>query len=385
MADFKKLKDGQGNSYNVKDETARTNLSSHTSNTSNPHSVTKSQVGLGNCDNTSDLNKPVSTATQTALGLKIDKSSIKTSTPENPSNDDVPSIKYLEDTFAKITEFYETLGCGYALLADNLDTKLTINDQLAYIQRTTAGGEEVANTCKVHSIIGGSLGWNQLVQNGNFTDTSGWNVSTITSFTVANNKGTVVWTPVYSNNGLEKSNFVYNKDHVYFITCTVKNLSSDSRSFYIGQSYGERLRTGSLATNATIISSGIIKVTTVEGNGYNTFRLGADSTLNIEYSAEFSNAMLVDLTACFGSTIADYIYSLETATTGSGVACFKRYFPKDYYPYKAIGGFEHVKISGKRYTGFNQWDEQTQSGYYDISTGQRVTSAQHIMVYPNTA
>lgn len=45
-------------------------LTSHTSNTSNPHSVTKSQVGLGNCDNTSDANKPISTATQTALDAK---------------------------------------------------------------------------------------------------------------------------------------------------------------------------------------------------------------------------------------------------------------------------------------------------------------------------
>ena len=32
--------------------------------------VTKTHVGLGNCDNTSDANKPVSTATQTALNLK---------------------------------------------------------------------------------------------------------------------------------------------------------------------------------------------------------------------------------------------------------------------------------------------------------------------------
>lgn len=39
-------------------------------NTSNPHSVTKAQVGLSNVDNTSDLNKVVSTATQTALDLK---------------------------------------------------------------------------------------------------------------------------------------------------------------------------------------------------------------------------------------------------------------------------------------------------------------------------
>ncbi len=50
--------------------TANSSLSSHTSNVANPHSVTKSQVGLGNCDNTSDANKPVSTATQTALDAK---------------------------------------------------------------------------------------------------------------------------------------------------------------------------------------------------------------------------------------------------------------------------------------------------------------------------
>lgn len=47
-----------------------TTLTTHTANTSNPHSVTKTQVGLGNVDNTSDANKPVSTATQTALDAK---------------------------------------------------------------------------------------------------------------------------------------------------------------------------------------------------------------------------------------------------------------------------------------------------------------------------
>ena len=45
-------------------------VSSHIANTSNPHSVTKTQVGLGNCDNTADADKPVSTATQTALDAK---------------------------------------------------------------------------------------------------------------------------------------------------------------------------------------------------------------------------------------------------------------------------------------------------------------------------
>lgn len=48
-------------------------LTAHTSNKSNPHAVTKAQVGLGNVDNTSDANKPVSTAQQTALDKKVDK------------------------------------------------------------------------------------------------------------------------------------------------------------------------------------------------------------------------------------------------------------------------------------------------------------------------
>lgn len=45
-------------------------VTAHTGNTSNPHGVTKSQVGLGNVDNTSDVNKPVSIAAQNALNLK---------------------------------------------------------------------------------------------------------------------------------------------------------------------------------------------------------------------------------------------------------------------------------------------------------------------------
>lgn len=54
------------------DELAQ-NLETHISDKNNPHEVTKAQVGLGNCDNTSDLDKPISTATQTALDGKVNK------------------------------------------------------------------------------------------------------------------------------------------------------------------------------------------------------------------------------------------------------------------------------------------------------------------------
>ena len=49
------------------DTTLTNNLAAHVANVTNPHSVTKAQVGLGNVDNTTDLGKPISTATQTAL------------------------------------------------------------------------------------------------------------------------------------------------------------------------------------------------------------------------------------------------------------------------------------------------------------------------------
>lgn len=42
----------------------------HIDSLSNPHAVTKSQIGLGNVDNTSDANKPVSTPQATALAPK---------------------------------------------------------------------------------------------------------------------------------------------------------------------------------------------------------------------------------------------------------------------------------------------------------------------------
>lgn len=42
-------------------------LDNHLSDKTNPHEVTKNQIGLGNVDNTSDLDKPLSSATSNAL------------------------------------------------------------------------------------------------------------------------------------------------------------------------------------------------------------------------------------------------------------------------------------------------------------------------------
>lgn len=47
-------------------------ITAHVNDNGNPHNVTKDQVGLGNVDNTSDVDKPISNAVQAALLAKQD-------------------------------------------------------------------------------------------------------------------------------------------------------------------------------------------------------------------------------------------------------------------------------------------------------------------------
>lgn len=64
-------------------DAAESSLSGHIAATNNPHSVTAAQVGLGNVDNTSDANKPVSTAQQSALDGKQIKDVVSATAPSH--------------------------------------------------------------------------------------------------------------------------------------------------------------------------------------------------------------------------------------------------------------------------------------------------------------
>lgn len=75
---------------------AQASITQHTSDTSNPHGVTKAQVGLGNVDNTSDVNKPISTATQNALDSKVDKVSGKGLSTNDYTTDEKTKLAGIE-------------------------------------------------------------------------------------------------------------------------------------------------------------------------------------------------------------------------------------------------------------------------------------------------
>ena len=106
-------------------------------------------------------------------------------------------------------------------------------------------------------------------------------------------------------------------------------------------------------------------------------------------SVQVKTIMVIDLTQMFGSTIADYIYSLEQATAGAGVAWFKKLFPKPYYAYNA-GELMSVNASSHDMVGFNAWDEEWENGWWNYQTGVFTASSSYfackskIAVFPNT-
>ena len=100
----------------------------------NPHGTTKAHVGLGNADNTSDLSKPVSTATQAALDLKVNKSDTYVKTVNTQSGDVVLTKASISlgnvDNTSDLNKPISTATQAA------LDLKVTIP---APIQHTTAG------------------------------------------------------------------------------------------------------------------------------------------------------------------------------------------------------------------------------------------------------
>ena len=178
---------------------------------------------------------------------------------------------------------------------------------------------------------GGTVAWNQLVENGNFASTTRWAVSSGDSLAVSNNKAVYRASARY-HNIVQGTTFTSQEGHVYFGLVTVKGYTNTGTVFYIRNVSGGTVvqtATKTLTTQKQRLGN-MIKVS---ANGSQLQYMFQDNNTSDYGDIELENAQLFDLTAMFGSTIADYIYSLEQADAGAGVAWFRNLFPKDYYPY----------------------------------------------------
>lgn len=102
-------------------------MANHLSNFNNPHEVNKNDVGLNNVDNTSDLNKPISTATQNALNNKADKSEIPKISADNNIYVDNEYLKAYTEAGNKAvtTEFARLLDLPISIVSSNWQSLIT--------------------------------------------------------------------------------------------------------------------------------------------------------------------------------------------------------------------------------------------------------------------
>lgn len=128
----------------------------HIENTSNPHKVTKSQVGLGNVNNTSDEDKPVSTAQKEYIDSKTrevdDKVTGHTENTENPHN---------------VTK--EQIGLGNVDNTKDVDKPVS-NAQKTYIENVVQGMVQSAFESNQKLWVGTLAEYQLIVSSGGIED-----------------------------------------------------------------------------------------------------------------------------------------------------------------------------------------------------------------------
>lgn len=128
-------------------------LNAHIDNKENPHSVTKEQIGLSNVDNTSDLDKPMSTATKDYIDTKVSGAMVYRGSvqkfsdlPTDAQNGDVYNVVEAYLTYPPNTNYawngssWDPLGGSladvYAKLNEKVDlsTMQLINGQKTFVE-----------------------------------------------------------------------------------------------------------------------------------------------------------------------------------------------------------------------------------------------------------
>lgn len=160
------LKDQAGITSDI--NAVQTNLETHINNKSNPHEVTKDQVGLGNVDNTSDANKPISTATQNALNDKF------SATEGNTLKQIVNDMPDLVVTGGSLRHNSDSVSLN--LIQQNLknpDDAGSFLLKFNSVTDSTAGIILPSDKSKIDKIITNGNGTKYLSDNGTYKEVSG--------------------------------------------------------------------------------------------------------------------------------------------------------------------------------------------------------------------
>ena len=259
-----------------------------------------------------------------------------------------------------------------------------VYDKTPYLFRKTPSGS--GNSC-IEKLTGLSVAFNQLIDNPNFSSSSGWSSSGC-SLSVSNNEGilrklsteTNIFSLFQSKTGLLISG------HKCIVTFKAKYNDETMRGIRVREPFVS----SDLTLNTTYTAYSKIGIIRENANIIEIQCLLSGLTTSTDYEVSIKDVNFIDLTQMLGSTIADYIYNLETQTAGAGVSLFKSLgFDKSYYEYNA-GSLMSVKTSGRKTIGFNQFDEEMELGSYNengapVSSNTVLRTKNYIKVFSDTA
>lgn len=226
-----------------------------------------------------------------------------------------------------------------ALIGQTLGNNTVLTtDKTPFLTRQTLNPTGFSGYVR-EKLVGASYAWNQLVQNGNFADSSVWTTTTA-SLSISSNIATMT---ASAKDGSVNQNLTVIDGHKYLITCDIKTTAS-------ANSISLDIRTTSLLRKWNVASSSWQNLSMIIQGAYysNGYIRVIDSRSSGWDAVQIRNVQLVDLTLAFGSTIADHLYSL---TNNSGITKLRDMgFPIDKYtPYGY--GLYSVKTSGKKIIG----------------------------------
>lgn len=209
----------------------------------------------------------------------------------------------------------------------------TVTNTTPYLHR--ASPQDVASSMKLKKVVGGTIAWNQIAQKGD-------GIVNASTKSYDSSTGITTITPQYTSNNTGVYNLVPTANlqtHKYYVSVRIDTDNSGGFRFGFGTS----------APVVQVSSGGYSRVEGVFLWSVSSLTLYAKALESGWTSGtyRFKDVMCIDLTQMFGSTIADYIYSLEQAHAGDGVAWFKALFGEDYYPYNA-GELLSVKTSARK-------------------------------------
>ena len=282
--------------------------------------------------------------------------------------------------FARKDGSYDTLSAGSAK-----DLEGDVVDNNTFLFRKSGGLTSVAKgNALVNTIKGNTVAWNQLVQNGDFSNgTNKWAATGIISVS----DGVLKFVPYGQyNNTRQTLNIV--SGHKYFFRTIIK-VPSEIGEIRIGlgstSKFTQEGCTNSMIALEDFTSRSWIGTYNKKGSENFLLIMSMSSGEGRDYSkgVDIKEIEVIDLTLMFGA-----------GNEPESVEAFESWLAqniglKNYYPYNA-GELISCNMQGIKTVGFNQWDEEWELGTFQSRNGSKlaandkIRSKNKIPVFPNT-